>query len=108
MGIDTTLSALQELGCRTPEVYDNGDIFLFRVWGKQLTEIEVARPATLTSRQRRIVATLTARGSCSSAELQEALDENVRNIQRDLRELLAQGVIVAEGATSNRTYRLLR
>ena len=108
MGIDTTLSALQELGCRTPEVYDNGDIFLFRVWGKQLTEVDVTRPANLTSRQRRIVATLTARGSCSSAELQEALDENVRNIQRDLRELLAQGVIVAEGATSNRTYRLVR
>ncbi len=108
MGIDTTLSALQELGCRTPEVYDNGDIFLFRVWGKPLAETEVARPTSLTSRQRRIVATLTARGSCSSAELQEALDENVRNIQRDLRELLAKGVIMAEGATSNRTYRLVR
>src|SRR5919206_52297 len=26
MGIDTTLSALQELGCRSPQVYDNGDI----------------------------------------------------------------------------------
>jgi predicted HTH transcriptional regulator len=108
MGIDTTLVALQELGCRTPEVYDNGDIFLFRVWGKRLAEIETTRPSSLTSRQRRIVATLTARGSCSSADLQDTLDENVRNIQRDLRELIAQGIIVAEGATSNRTYRLVR
>jgi predicted HTH transcriptional regulator len=108
MGIDTTLSALQELGSRIPEVYDNGDIFLFRVWGKQLTNTGATRPTNLTGRQRRIVATLTARGSCSSAELQDALGENVRNIQRDLRDLLAQGVIIAEGATSNRTYRLVR
>jgi predicted HTH transcriptional regulator len=108
MGIDTTLGALHDLGSRTPEVFDNGDIFLFRVWGKQLTDTDTTRPTNLTSRQRRIVAALTARGSCSSAELQDALDENVRNIQRDLRELLVQGVIVAEGATSNRTYRLVR
>jgi ATP-dependent DNA helicase RecG len=108
MGIDTTLAALQELGCRMPEVFDNGDIFLFRVWGKQLNGTSVAHPTNLTPRQRRIVATLTARGSCSSAELQEALGENVRNIQRDLRELIGQEVVVAEGATSNRTYRLVR
>jgi ATP-dependent DNA helicase RecG len=108
MGIDTTLAALQEQGSRMPEVYDNGDIFLFRVWGTQLNGVSVAQPTNLTPRQRRIVAELTARGSCSSAELQEALDENVRNIQRDLRELMGRGVIIAEGATSNRVYRLLR
>lgn len=108
MGIDTTISALQEIGCRIPEVFDNGDIFLFRVWGKPLFEASAPRPTNLTSRQRRIIATLTARGNCSSAELQSALDENVRNIQRDLRDLMAQGIIVAEGATSNRTYRLVR
>jgi predicted HTH transcriptional regulator len=108
MGIDTTLVALQDLGCRMPEVFDNGDIFLFRVWGKQLNEIDSARPINLTLRQRRIIAELTARGSCSSAELQDALGENVRNIQRDLRELMSDGVIIAEGATSNRTYRLVR
>lgn len=106
MGIDTTLSALQELGCRTPEVYDNGDIFLFRVWGKQLQTAETAQPVTLSPRQRRIVAELTARGSCSSTQLQEALDENVRNIQRELRDLVSKNIVVAEGATSNRTYRL--
>jgi predicted HTH transcriptional regulator len=108
MGIDTTLSALQELGCRTPEVYDNGDIFLFRVWGKQLNGAAVAQPMNLSPRQRRIIAELTARGSCSSAQLQEALGENVRNIQRELRDLLSKGVIVAEGATSNRMYRLVK
>jgi predicted HTH transcriptional regulator len=107
MGIDTTLSALQELGCRTPEVYDNGDIFLFRVWGKQLTSATLAQLANLNSRQRRIIVELTARGSCSSAQLQEALGENVRNIQRELRDLFSHGIIVAEGATSNRTYRLV-
>jgi ATP-dependent DNA helicase RecG len=108
MGIDTTLSALQELGCRIPEVYDNGDIFLFRVWGKQLNGAEVAQPMNLSPRQRRIIVELTARGSCSSAELQKALGENVRNIQRELRGLLSKGVIVAEGATSNRMYRLVK
>jgi len=108
MGIDTTLAALQDLGCRMPEVFDNGDIFLFRVWGKQLNGVDNTQSTNLTPRQRRIVAELTARGSCSSAELQDALDENVRNIQRDLRELMGRGMIIAEGATSNRTYRLLR
>jgi predicted HTH transcriptional regulator len=108
MGIDTTMTALQELGCRMPEVFDNGDIFLFRVWGKQLNGTNIAQPTNLTSRQRRIIAELTARGSCSSAELQEALHENVRNIQRDLRELMSHGMIIAEGATSNRTYRRVR
>lgn len=106
MGIDTTLFALQELGCRTPEVFDNGDIFLFRVWGKQFGDDERALLTSLSPRQRRIVAELTARGRCTSAELQAALGENVRNIQRDLKELLGRGVITAEGATSNRTYRL--
>jgi predicted HTH transcriptional regulator len=108
MGIDTTLAALQDLGCRMPEVFDNGDIFLFRVWGKQLNGVDNAQPTNLTPRQRRIIAELTARGSCSSAELQDALGENVRNIQRDLRELMRGGLIIAEGATSNRTYRLVR
>jgi len=108
MGIDTTLAALQDQGSRMPEVYDNGDIFLFRVWGNQLNGVNVVRPTNLTPRQRRIVAELTARGSCSSADLQEALGENVRNIQRDLRELMGRGVIMAEGATSNRIYRLVR
>ena len=108
MGIDTTISALQELGCRTPEVFDNGDIFLFRVWGKQLNGAQAAQATNLNSRQRRIIAELTARGSVSSAQLQEALGENVRNIQRELRALLSKGVVVAEGATSNRTYRLIK
>lgn len=106
MGIDTTLSALQELGCRIPEVFDNGDIFLFRVWGKQLHNTSTVQPSELSPRQRRIMMELTARGSCSSAQLQETLGENVRNIQRELRELMSKGIITAEGATSNRTYRL--
>jgi ATP-dependent DNA helicase RecG len=108
MGIDTTLAALQDMGCRMPEVFDNGDIFLFRVWGKQLNGVTNAQPTNLTPRQRRIIAELTARGSCTSAELQNALGENVRNIQRDLRELIGQEMIIAQGATSNRTYRLVR
>ena len=106
MGIDSTLSALQELGCRTPEVFDNGDIFLFRVWGKRLSDADIAPAINLSPRQRRIVVELTARGSCSSADLQASLGENVRTIQRDLRELAERGLIVAEGATSNRMYRL--
>lgn len=106
MGIDTTLSALQELGCRTPEVFDNGDIFLFRVWGKQLHVTNEVLSLDINSRQRRIVVEITARGSCSSAQLQEVLGENVRNIQRELRDLMSKGIIIAEGATSNRTYRL--
>ncbi|HEU5099383.1 MAG TPA: hypothetical protein VFU22_10210 [Roseiflexaceae bacterium] len=62
----------------------------------------------LNPQQRRIIAELTARGSCSSAQLQEALGENVRNIQRERRDLLSKGAVVAEGATSNRMYRLAK
>lgn len=108
LGIDTTLSALQDLGCRTPDVFDNGDIFRFRVWGKPMVDATPAQPITLTLRQRQIVTALGARSSCSSTDLQELLGENVRTIQRDLRTLLEHGIIRAEGATSNRTYRLNR
>jgi predicted HTH transcriptional regulator len=106
MGIDTVLSALQELSCPIPEVFDNGDIFLFRVWGKKIRAERGNPLANLTSRQRRIVTELTVRGQCTSTDLQTALNENVRTIQRDLKDLLDLKLIVAEGATSNRRYRL--
>lgn len=106
MGIDTVLSALQEIGCPIPEVFDNRDIFLFRVWGKKIRAERGNPLANLSPRQRRIVTELTVRGLCTSADLQAALNENVRNIQRDLKELLDRQLIVAEGATSNRRYRL--
>lgn len=105
MGIDTTLVALQEIGARPPEVFDNGDIFLFRVWGKQLTPNTTPQLTDLTPRQRRIIAEVTARGRCSTADLEAVLNEHIRNIQRDLKVLVARGLLVAEGATSNRTYR---
>nr|WP_255604299.1 ATP-binding protein [Oscillochloris sp. ZM17-4] len=105
MGIDTVIHALQELGAREPEVYDNGDIFRFRVWGRQLSE-ESPRPLVLTPRQRRIVAEISARVTATTAEIQIVVNENARTIQRELRELTAAGVIVAEGATSNRRYRI--
>jgi ATP-dependent DNA helicase RecG len=105
MGIDTVIDALQDMGARTPEVYDNGDIFLFRVWGQMLND-DTARTITMTPRQRRIVAEITARGACTTAELQMVLNENVRTIQRELRELVTAGIIIAEGSTSNRRYRL--
>lgn len=107
MGIDTVLNALQDLGAQQPEVYDNGDIFRFRVWGRRLAESDgVARAPALTQRQRRIVAEVTAREVCTTAELQAILGENERSIQRDLRDLTRAGVLIAEGATSKRRYRL--
>lgn len=106
MGIDTVISALQENNCPAPEVFDNRDIFLFKVWGKKL-RLERGNPmANLSPRQRRILTEITVRGLCTSAELQDALNENVRNIQRDLKELLERKLVIAEGATSNRRYRL--
>jgi ATP-dependent DNA helicase RecG len=106
MGIDTVLATLREINCPTPEVFDNRDIFLFRVWGQKLRNERGNPLANLSPRQRRIVTEITVRGLCTSAELQSALNENVRNIQRDLKELLERKIIVAEGATSNRRYRL--
>lgn len=105
LGIDSVLYALNELGTRTPEVYDNGDIFLFRVWGRTLTT-GPDQSQVQTPRQRRIIAELVARGPCTTADLQIVLGENARTIQRELRGLLDSGAVVAEGATSNRRYRL--
>jgi ATP-dependent DNA helicase RecG len=104
MGIDTVLGAIEEIGAPTPEVFDNGDIFLFRVWGMPLRSEDANPLANLTPRQRRIMTELMVRGACTSAELQAALNENVRSVQRDLRDLLDRGLIAAEGATSNRLY----
>ncbi len=106
MGIDTVLSTLQEINCPTPEVFDNRDIFLFRVWGQKIRDERSNPLANLSPRQRRIVTEITVRGLCTSSELQSALNENVRNIQRDLKELQERNIIIAEGATSNRRYRL--
>jgi predicted HTH transcriptional regulator len=106
MGIDTVLSTLQEIKCLTPEVFDNRDIFLFRVWGQKIRDERSNPLVNPNSRQRRIVTEITVRGLCTSSELQSALNENVRNIQRALKELQERNISIAEGATSNRRYQL--
>jgi ATP-dependent DNA helicase RecG len=106
MGIDTVLDALAEAGCRRPEVFDNGDIFMMRVWGKPFGKaIDAIANTSLTARQQRILAEIRARGRCSTVELQQAIGESARTIQRDLRALLEHQLIEASGATSNRIYR---
>lgn len=105
MGIDSVLNALHQNGGREPEVFENRDIFLFRVFGKQLRASDIAVVIELTARQQRILAQIIARKVCSPVELYEALNENERSIRRDIQRLLDLGLIIAEGATSRRTYR---
>ncbi|NCC33271.1 MAG: hypothetical protein EOM24_14830, partial [Chloroflexia bacterium] len=106
MGIDTVLRALHENQCVKPELFENGDIFLFRVWGKPLRQERQPALAALTPRQRRIVTEISVRGACTSTDLQQALNEHVRTIQRELKALLDHQILVAEGTTSDRRYRL--
>jgi len=104
LGLDTVAAVLQESGSPIPEVIDTGDTFIIRVRGRNLSP-EANRVAhELTTRQLRIIAEIKARGRCTSTVLNQTLGENRRTIQRDLKDLITQGFVLAEGATSNRVY----
>jgi Fic family protein len=80
-----------------------------RAVGEQVIRADLlARERSLNERQQAAVAWLIDGGALRLADY-EALAPGVdrRTLQRDLRELVAKGIVAAEGATNRRAYRLL-
>jgi ATP-dependent DNA helicase RecG len=103
LGYDSVAAAMRHAP-RIPVVTSTAEWFSICVWGKELKEGMQFAPSTeLTPRQRQILAML-ADDLRSAQDLAQALDETPRTVQRDLRVLLDQGLIVADGNTRNRRY----
>ena len=106
LGYDSVAEAMRDAP-RTPVVTSNNEWFLISVWGKDLKEgVQLPTRADLTPRQQQIFDLLSERSSQSVQDLATIIDEAPRTIQRDLRGLLDQGLIAAEGNTRTRRYRL--
>lgn len=105
IGMDSVAEAMR-YAPRTPVVTSSNDFFSICVWGKRLGGEQVPpEPSEITPRQEQILALLQQATTLTAQALAEALDEMPRTIQRDLRNLLDAGLIVAEGNTRNRCYR---
>jgi predicted HTH transcriptional regulator len=106
LGYDSVAEAMRDAP-RTPVVTSTNDWFSICVWGKDLKEgMRPPARSELTPRQQKILDLLSTGSSQSVQDLASAIDETPRTIQRDLRGLLDQGLIAAEGNTRTRRYRL--
>lgn len=104
LGYDSVAAAMRHAP-RVPVVSSTAEWFSICVWGKDLQEgVELAPLPELTPRQQQIL-DLLADDMRSAQDLAQDLNETPRTIQRDLRVLLDQGRIVADGNTRNRRYR---
>lgn len=106
MGIDLVLDTLEAMGCREPDLSDDGFAFSFRVWGKELDTESARAPLDLSPRQQRVLEIIRMRGASTSADIADAMNEARRNIQRDLHVLMSEGLLTVEGATTKARYRL--
>jgi len=106
LGYDSVAEAMRDAP-RTPVVTSTTDRFAISVWGKALDQSDLAaHPADLSERQKHMLSLLADPTTQSAQALAEALHETTRTIQRDLRTLLDAGLIVAEGNTRSRRYRI--
>ena len=53
-----------------------------------------------------IIAYLTDNGTATGAELCELLDLKPTRVRTILREMIAEGIVMAQGGNRNRTYKL--
>lgn len=115
LGYDTVAETMRDAP-RTPVVTSTPEWFTVSVWGKNLREgyrMVTATPTTtatteISERQKIILTMLLNPATQTVQSLAEQLAEQPRTIQRDLRDLLDARLIIAEGNTRNRRYRVSR
>ncbi|MBX0330551.1 DeoR family transcriptional regulator [Oscillochloris sp. ZM17-4] len=108
LGYDSVAEAMRDAP-RTPVVTSRPEQFSVCVWGKDLPgEHRVITPIKMSERQKSILSLLANPATQTVQSLAEALEETPRTIQRDLRGLLEAGMIIAEGHTRSRRYRVTR
>ncbi|MDR1574237.1 MAG: hypothetical protein LBS24_08000, partial [Clostridiales Family XIII bacterium] len=64
------------------------------------------KPAISEAKKQAIIEYLASHTFCKSGELSALLSVNASRTKVYLRELIAEGIVIAEGANRNRTYRL--
>ncbi|MEI7538246.1 MAG: ATP-binding protein [Comamonadaceae bacterium] len=107
LGYDSVAEAMRDAP-RTPVVTSTPEWFTISVWGKDLAGGVRLAPTIEISERQKIILTLLADPTTQTAQaLAHVLEETPRTIQRDLRTLLDERMITAEGNTRNRRYRTI-
>lgn len=109
-GLDTVFAVLAREQMEPPHFNDiNNAFFVVRVMGRPLETFHASDVySQLSDRQRRILATIRARGEASSNDIVASLGGQVtqRSIQRDIKALLSVGLIRSTGSSHATRYRL--
>ena len=105
LGLDSVFDALREAKGEPPTFVSKAHTFTVSV---RATPLDSADPQeeSAEDRQQRIVGLIRQRGPLSISDLEEAMHTHRRTIQRDLKDLIAQGQLTVVGATTKRRYHL--
>ncbi|NTW97922.1 MAG: helix-turn-helix domain-containing protein, partial [Oscillochloris sp.] len=106
MGLDAVIDALRLAHLGDPEFYD--DRHSFRVRVRRAVSLQPTAPDLRTpeGRAASILDLFTRRQVWRQHEIMESLDIPRSTLQRDLASLVAEGRLIAQGATKNRIYQL--
>ncbi|MFV9505457.1 MAG: ATP-binding protein [Oscillochloridaceae bacterium umkhey_bin13] len=109
-GLDTVVAVLAREQMQAPQFQDlNHTFFVATVMGRPLETFYASDIySRLSDRQRRILAIIRAQGESSTNDITTAFSGTVtqRSVQRDIKELLAVGLIRSVGGSHATRYRL--
>ncbi|MBA3946158.1 MAG: hypothetical protein H0X37_16540 [Herpetosiphonaceae bacterium] len=109
-GLDTVVTVLQSEGLATgsnPTFEDLGDTFIVTVRGRSHDEFYTGGVfADLSNHQRKLFEFIQHQGEVSSPEVMRKFDRSESAVLRDLRALMAAGLVEATGDARLRRYRL--
>lgn len=109
-GLDTVVAVLAREQMQPPQFQDlNHTFFVATVMGRPLETFYASDIySRLSDRQRRILAIIRAQGESSTSDITAGFGGAVtqRSVQRDIKELLAVGLIRAVGGSHSTRYRL--
>lgn len=105
LGLDSVFDALREAGASPPAFYSGAHTFTVTVQSAPMTDAEPKEESS-EERQQRIITMIRQRGPLSISDIEAVIHTHRRTIQRDLRDLTAQGLLAVTGATTNRRYHL--
>lgn len=109
MGLDTVVNTLRREGMKSPVFEDYQSFFMVTVYGRlaeQFTDSATAQ--RLSDRQLRILTLIRTEKEVKPQDVIKLFEQRVtyRSIQRDLKEMVEAGLIVADGKGRAIAYRL--
>jgi predicted HTH transcriptional regulator len=106
-GTQAMIALCREAGLPEPDYDLRGDSFVVTLWRDWLTD-EMLAGFNLNERQRRAITFLKAHGQISNRNYQELTGAISQTALRDLRHLMASGLVDKIGTTGRNTYYRLR